>query len=127
MVDERRSYLFANSGESISTLVLFEPEAAKQVPSCRENLLQCDAAAERLALASRLKREDGILLGGNRRAVARRRLEAPVIECRQALGIDVGTEALQHSLADNLAACVDGDFDNLVARIVGKLPGVDNR
>jgi hypothetical protein len=51
----------------------------------------------------------------------------PVLECCEALRIDVGTETLEHGFADDLAALVDGNFDDFVAGRGGELPREDNR
>ena len=51
----------------------------------------------------------------------------PVLECCEALRIDVGTEALEHGFADDLSALVDGNFDDFVSGRGGKLPRKDDR
>src|ERR1700686_45751 len=80
-----------------------------------------------LRLASRPEGEDGVLFRRDGGAVAGCRVKVPVVQRGQALVIDVRTQALQHSFTDNLAALIDGDFNDLVARGCWQLPRVDGR
>jgi hypothetical protein len=54
-------------------------------------------------------------------------MEVPILESRQALRVDLWAQALQHGLADDFSALVDGDLNNFVPGRCGELPGVDHR
>src|SRR5579862_7108524 len=77
------------------------------------------------ALAAGAEREDRVLFRGDGRAILRGGLEAPILQCCKALAIDIRAKALQHGLADDFAALVDGDFDDLVTRGVRQLPWIN--
>jgi len=79
-----------------------------------------------VGLTARLEGENGILLGRNGDSVVSGRLKVPVFQRRQTLIVDGGAEALQHGLADDLSAFVDGDFDDYFALGVWPLPRVDH-
>src|ERR1700683_2811278 len=76
-------------------------------------------------LTACLKGEDGVLLRRNGDSVVRGRLKVPVLQCRQALFVDVRAKALQHGFADDLPSFIDRDFDDLFALRGRPLPGVD--
>src|ERR1700686_813268 len=78
-------------------------------------------------LTSRLKRKDSVLFRRDGCAITGRWVKAPVVERCQALVIDIRAQALQHSFTDNLAALIDGDFNDLVTRRRRQLPRVDGR
>lgn len=50
-------------------------------------------------------------------------MEMPVFEGGQTLVIDIRAKAVEHEFVSDLAALVDGDFDDLVAGRGGQLPG----
>ncbi len=54
-------------------------------------------------------------------------LEAPVVERGQTLAVDLGPEALQHGFLHDFSPLVNRDFNDLVARGSGQLPGKHNR
>ena len=76
-------------------------------------------------LAAGAEGKDRVLLGRDGRTILSGRMEVPVLQCCETLGIDVGAEACEHRFADDLSALVDGDFDDFVSRRVGQLPRVD--
>src|ERR1700758_3612328 len=80
-----------------------------------------------LPLTSRLEGEDGVLLRRDGCAVAGCGMKMPIVQRRQALVIDIRPQALQYSFTDDLAALIDGDFNDLVARGRRQLPRVDRR
>src|SRR5580765_985207 len=53
-------------------------------------------------------------------------MKVPVLERSQALGVDVGSKALQDGLVRDLATLVDRNLNDFVSRRRGKLPGIDN-
>lgn len=46
----------------------------------------------------------------------------PVFKGGETLVVDIGAKAVEHDFVSNLAALVDGDFDDLVSRRGGQLP-----
>src|ERR1700726_2196414 len=78
-------------------------------------------------LASRLKGKNGVLFRRDGCAVTGCWVKVPVVQCSQALVIDVRAQALQHSFTNDFAALVDGDLNDLVARRRRQLPRVDGR
>src|SRR5579863_2115297 len=78
-------------------------------------------------LSSSAEGEYRILLGCDRGAIARSRMEMPVLESREALVVDVGAKALQHGGVDDLSALVNRDLDDFIARRIRQLPGIDHR
>src|SRR6266702_2922313 len=77
--------------------------------------------------AAGAEREDGILFRSDRAAIARRWMEVPILQRRQALRIDVNAKALKHGLSCDFSTLVDRDFDNFVARRCRELPRINDR